>query len=86
MAQLASYVVDVIYSLTNCVFCFPNSPNLKINNRSFKLLRLLGEVRGAIANDSFEGSMTWRMADLTSRGVSPMCIWSKTRRAANSSP
>jgi hypothetical protein len=57
MAHLASYAVDLIYSLTNCVFCFPNSPNLKINNRSFKLLRLLGEVRGALTNSSFGGSM-----------------------------
>jgi hypothetical protein len=24
--------------------CFPSSPTLKINSRSFKILRLLGEV------------------------------------------
>jgi serine/threonine kinase 16 len=24
--------------------CFPSSPQLKINSRSFKILRLLGEV------------------------------------------
>lgn len=35
---------DLLYSLSNCLFCFPGSPQLKINNRSFKLLRLLGEV------------------------------------------
>lgn len=44
MASLAQMAVDLLYSLTNCVFCFPNSPNLKVNNKSFKLLRLLGEV------------------------------------------
>lgn len=36
--------MDVVYSFTNCMVCFPESPNLKINSRSFKILRLLGEV------------------------------------------
>ena len=40
MAQLLS---DIFASLTNCMFCFPSSPNLRINGRSFKILRLLGE-------------------------------------------
>ncbi|KAL8740261.1 MAG: hypothetical protein Q9190_007015, partial [Brigantiaea leucoxantha] len=40
---MAQYLMDLLYSLTNCIFCFPGSPQLKINNRSFKLLRLLGE-------------------------------------------
>lgn len=39
--------MDVVYSLTNCVFCFPGTPQLKINNRSFRMMRLLGEVRAA---------------------------------------
>lgn len=34
---------DLIYSFGNCLNCFPGSPTLKINNRSFKILRLLGE-------------------------------------------
>lgn len=29
----------------SCFSCFPSSPTLKINGRSFKILRLLGEVR-----------------------------------------
>lgn len=40
MAQL---VQDLFYSLGNCLNCFPGSPTLKINSRSFKILRLLGE-------------------------------------------
>ncbi|KAL8729823.1 MAG: hypothetical protein Q9166_004464 [cf. Caloplaca sp. 2 TL-2023] len=40
MAQL---FMDLLSSLTNCLFCFPGSPQVKVNNRSFKLLRLLGE-------------------------------------------
>lgn len=42
MAQL---VQDLVYALGNCLSCFPGSPTLKINGRSFKILRLLGEVR-----------------------------------------
>ncbi|KAF1810647.1 serine/threonine protein kinase-like protein [Eremomyces bilateralis CBS 781.70] len=40
---MASYVMDMLYSLSSCMVCFPGSPQLKINNRSFKILRLLGE-------------------------------------------
>ncbi|KAI9904722.1 hypothetical protein N3K66_001251 [Trichothecium roseum] len=40
MAQL---VLDLFYSIGNCLNCFPGSPTLKINSRSFKILRLLGE-------------------------------------------
>ncbi|KAH8200726.1 hypothetical protein TruAng_005115 [Truncatella angustata] len=40
MAQLFQ---DLIYSFGNCLNCFPGSPSLKINSRSFKILRLLGE-------------------------------------------
>ncbi|KAF8469508.1 kinase-like domain-containing protein [Kalaharituber pfeilii] len=40
---MAQYVLDLVYSLTNCMCCFPGSPRLSINNRSFKILRLLGE-------------------------------------------
>ncbi|KAF2146445.1 uncharacterized protein K452DRAFT_241199 [Aplosporella prunicola CBS 121167] len=40
---MASYFLDLVYSLTNCMSCFPGSPQLKINSRSFKILRLLGE-------------------------------------------
>ncbi|KAL8631548.1 hypothetical protein Q9189_002766 [Teloschistes chrysophthalmus] len=35
--------MDLLAGLTNCMCCFPGSPQLKINNRRFKLLRLLGE-------------------------------------------
>ncbi|CAJ2501809.1 Uu.00g046620.m01.CDS01 [Anthostomella pinea] len=40
MAQLLQ---DLFYSFGNCLNCFPGSPTLKINTRSFKILRLLGE-------------------------------------------
>ncbi|KAF8456377.1 kinase-like domain-containing protein [Terfezia claveryi] len=40
---MAQYFLDLVYSLTNCMCCFPGSPRLTINNRSFKILRLLGE-------------------------------------------
>ncbi|KAF2806711.1 kinase-like protein [Mytilinidion resinicola] len=43
MAALGSYFLDLVYSFTNCMVCFPGSPQLKINSRSFKILRLLGE-------------------------------------------
>ena len=44
MGSLGTYFLDVVYSFTNCMVCFPSSPHLKINSRSFKILRLLGEV------------------------------------------
>lgn len=40
---MAQYFLDLLYTLTNCMSCFPGSPQLKINNRNFKILRLLGE-------------------------------------------
>ncbi|EPE36050.1 Protein kinase-like (PK-like) [Glarea lozoyensis ATCC 20868] len=40
---MAQYFLDLFYTLTNCMSCFPGSPQLKINSRSFKILRLLGE-------------------------------------------
>lgn len=43
MSSLGSYFLDLLYSLTNCMSCFPGTPQLKINGRSFKILRLLGE-------------------------------------------
>lgn len=40
---MAATVLDLIQNFTNCLFCFPSSPNLKINSRTLRLLRLLGE-------------------------------------------
>ncbi|KAI9886412.1 MAG: hypothetical protein M1823_001801 [Watsoniomyces obsoletus] len=40
---MAQYLLDLLYSLNNCLCCFPGTPRLKIKNRSFKILRLLGE-------------------------------------------
>lgn len=40
---LSSYVADFFWQLTQCFNCFPSSPALKINGRSYKILRLLGE-------------------------------------------
>ncbi|XHG02686.1 hypothetical protein AWENTII_006029 [Aspergillus wentii] len=40
---MAQYFFDLLYNFTDCMCCFPSAPQLKINSRSFKLLRLLGE-------------------------------------------
>ncbi|KAI5293810.1 hypothetical protein KEM52_005187 [Ascosphaera acerosa] len=40
---MAQYFFDLLYTFTDCLCCFPSTPQLKINSRSFKLLRLLGE-------------------------------------------
>lgn len=40
---MAQILQDLIYSFGSCLNCFPGSPSLKINGRSFKILRLLGE-------------------------------------------
>ncbi|KAF3762413.1 hypothetical protein M406DRAFT_92794 [Cryphonectria parasitica EP155] len=40
---MAQVFLDLVTSLGNCLNCFPGSPTLKINSRSFKILRLLGE-------------------------------------------
>ncbi len=42
---MAQIFLDLFYSFGNCLNCFPGSPTLKVNSRSFKILRLLGEVR-----------------------------------------
>lgn len=42
---MAQILADLFYSFGNCLNCFPGSPMLKINSRSFKIQRLLGEVR-----------------------------------------
>ena len=41
---MAQYLEDLLSTLASCFFCFPSSPQLRINSRSFKILRLLGEV------------------------------------------
>jgi serine/threonine kinase 16 len=41
---MAQIFLDILYSFGNCLNCFPGSPTLKINSRSFKILRLLGEA------------------------------------------
>ncbi|KAL2041288.1 hypothetical protein N7G274_005670 [Stereocaulon virgatum] len=43
LGAMSQIMIDLLYSLTNCMFCFPGSPQLKINNRSFKMQHLLGE-------------------------------------------
>ncbi|KAI4093975.1 MAG: hypothetical protein LQ344_002573 [Seirophora lacunosa] len=40
---MAQIFMDLLSTLTSCLCCSASSPQLKINNRSFKLLRLLGE-------------------------------------------
>ncbi|EWC48059.1 hypothetical protein DRE_02638 [Drechslerella stenobrocha 248] len=39
---MAQYLLDLVYTFTSCMSCFP-TPALVINHRSFKILRLLGE-------------------------------------------
>lgn len=41
---MAQIFQDIFYSFGNCLSCFPGSPTLKVNSRSFKILQLLGEV------------------------------------------
>lgn len=40
---MANYLTDLWYSIESCLTCF-QSPTLKINRRSFKIVKLLGEV------------------------------------------
>ncbi|KAK4226135.1 Serine/threonine-protein kinase [Podospora fimiseda] len=40
---MAQIFYDLFSSFGSCLNCFPGSPTLKINSRSFKILRLLGE-------------------------------------------
>ncbi|KAK4935908.1 Serine/threonine-protein kinase env7 [Elasticomyces elasticus] len=40
---MANTIMDIFYSLGSCIYCFPSTPQLKINSRSFRMLRLLGE-------------------------------------------
>jgi serine/threonine kinase 16 len=40
---MAQIFLDLFYSFGNCLNCFPGSPTLRINSRSFKIQRLLGE-------------------------------------------
>ncbi|SPQ18685.1 7e1260c7-96c6-4121-a07c-dbee23557ebe [Thermothielavioides terrestris] len=40
---MAQVLFDLVSSIGSCLNCFPSSPTLKINSRSFKILRLLGE-------------------------------------------
>ena len=41
--QLSHYILDGIWQLSQLCNCFPSTPSIKINGRSFKILRLLGE-------------------------------------------
>lgn len=43
ISTLSSYILDSLWTLTNCFNCFPSNPSLRINGRSYKILRLLGE-------------------------------------------
>ncbi|KAK4629224.1 Serine/threonine-protein kinase ppk13 [Fulvia fulva] len=41
--QLSHYLLDGMWQLGNCFNCFPSNPSLRVNGRSLKILRLLGE-------------------------------------------
>ncbi|KAK3671214.1 Serine/threonine-protein kinase env7 [Recurvomyces mirabilis] len=43
VTQLSHYILDGIWQLSQLCNCFPSNPSLRINGRSFKILRLLGE-------------------------------------------
>lgn len=43
VTQLSHYILDGLWQLQSCFNCFPSNPSLKLNGRSFKILRLLGE-------------------------------------------
>lgn len=43
VTQLSHYILDAVWQLSQCCNCFPSTPSLRINGRSFKILRLLGE-------------------------------------------
>lgn len=43
VTQFSHYVLDGLWQLSQCCNCFPSNPSLRINGRSFKILRLLGE-------------------------------------------
>ena len=64
LSTMAQFVMDLIGNLTNCMACFPGSPNLRVNNKTYKMLRLLGEVsldnKGlGMANQSRAASPTY---------------------------
>ncbi|KAK0729146.1 kinase-like domain-containing protein [Apiosordaria backusii] len=40
---MSHLLLDLLSSFSSCLPCLPGSPTLKINSRSFKILRLLGE-------------------------------------------
>ncbi|CAK7563488.1 MAG: Serine/threonine-protein kinase env7 [Sporothrix epigloea] len=40
---MATALLDLVFSMGSCLSCFPSTPTLKVNGRSFKILRLLGE-------------------------------------------
>lgn len=74
------YFRELLYTLTNCMFCFPSSPQLRINSRSFKMLRLLGEVRccqGAFLICLLTVTTGWLLLRLSGPGylnISIVCI------------
>jgi len=80
MGSLGTYFLDAVYSFTNCMVCFPSSPQLKINSRSFKILRLLGEVR------SLGATIAMILTNRNNRVVSHMYTSYKTTPINNSSP
>ncbi|EMC95445.1 hypothetical protein BAUCODRAFT_541809 [Baudoinia panamericana UAMH 10762] len=43
VTQLSHYILDTLWQLSQCCNCFPANPSLRLNGRSFKILRLLGE-------------------------------------------
>ena len=98
---MAQIFMDLFSSFGSCLNCFPGSPTLKINSRSFKILRLLGEVTHSSSFPppslppriplSFEllGQpllLNTKIPHYYSRAVSPTSTWSKTHPPLSFSP
>lgn len=58
VTQLSHYILDGLWQLQSCFNCFPSNPSLRINGRSFKILRLLGEGGKHVHAYRYEHTLT----------------------------
>ena len=80
---MAQYFFDLLYNFTDCMCCFPSTPQLKINDRSFKLLRLLGEVCFVPLNQQLLQTDRMLTRRVMLRVVSPTYTWSRINPRPN---
>lgn len=83
---MASYIMDLLSTLTNCLACFPRSPNLKINSKTYKMLRLLGEVSNPLLSPPLLSTSQMLIPSLIHRAASPTSTSSKRPPPLNSTP